>query len=177
MSEYDELKSRLDELESRQEIERLIINYGKAADAVNGKKDYDLFVSLFSEDCVYTNPKFGFKLEGNSDKTPVFDKNDPRKMVKPGGVGWLFNNVILPNQEDYCSLIANITIDIDGDTATGSDHMIRYGYKRPKPSDPTPQDLEFTYALHRFKFTRINKTWKISWFEGNPIHNPGWLKK
>ncbi len=170
MSEYDELKSRVDELESRLEIEKLINDYGKAADASDMEEGYKLFVSLFSDDCIYTNAKFGFTLEGIGDNTPVFDDNDPKKLVKPGGLGWLFKNVLIPNQDDYVSLIGNIEIDINGDTATGSDRMFRVGYKRPKPLDATPKDLEFTVAIHRFKFARINNTWKITWLEGNPVH-------
>ncbi len=177
MSEHDELKSRLDKLESRLEIERLILNYGKSTDASDLEEGYELFVSMFSDDCVYTIPKFGVTLEGNGDNAPVFDENDPKKVVTPGGVGWLFKDMIFPGQVECFSLLGNITIDVTGDTATGSDHMIRAGYKNPKSEDATPADLEYTYAIHRYRFARIDGTWKITWFEGNPVHNTAVIEK
>ncbi len=170
MDEYTDLKLRIEKIEARHEIEKLIINYGKAADAPDLEKGHALFVSLFSEDCIYTNPKFGITLEGNGDNAPVFDENDPKKLVKPGGIGWMFRNFIFPNQDEYVSLIGNIMIDVDEDTATGGDHMIRSGYRKPKPANPAPEDLEFTHAVHCFKFKKINSKWKITWFEGNPVH-------
>ncbi len=177
MSEYDELKSRIEKVEARIEIEELIVNYGKAADHPDLEKGHKLFVSLFSDDCIYTNPKFGITLEGNGDNPPVFDENDPKKLIQPGGIGWMFKNFIHPNQDDYVSLIGSITINVDGDTATGGDHMIRSGYKKPKPAEPSREDLEFTHAVHKFKFAKIENKWKIVWFEGNPVHTTSGIKK
>jgi hypothetical protein len=177
MSEHAELLARITELEARIEIDQLIQNYGKSTDASDLKEGHDLFVSLFSDDCVYTIPKFNVILEGNKDNSPVFDEDDPKKIVKPGGVGWMFTSWIFPGQEECFSLLGNITIDVTGDTtATGSDHMYRAGYKSPKAPDAKAKDLEFTFAIHRYKFARINNIWKITWFEGDPIHNTAVVK-
>ncbi len=171
MSEYTELKSRIDKLESRVEIERLIINYGKSTDASNFEKGYALFVSLFSDDCDYNIPQFGIAFKGNGDNAPVFDKDNPKKVLEPGGVGWIYKNWIFPGQEECFSLLGNIEVDVNEHEATGSDHMMRAGYKSPKSPDASPKDLEFTYAIHQYKFAKRNGAWEIIWFEGNPVHN------
>lgn len=128
------------------EIAQLPVTYAWAVDA----KDIDLLMTVFSEDVVYDLSAYGFP--------PAVGKEAVRRTFLEG----IFEYV-------DCSFlrIANFTVEVDGDTATGKDYFVHSGYG---PRNRAPGTRSYTEGQHFFEFTRERGRWKISAMKGSPFY-------
>jgi ketosteroid isomerase-like protein len=133
-------------LAAEAELERLAIAYAWAVDA----KDIELLMTLFSEDIVYDLSAYGF--------SPAVGKQRVRETFLEG----VFEYV-------ECSFISisNITLEIDGDTARGSDYFVHAGYN---PRNRPPNTRSHTEGQHFFEFKKEKGRWKISQLRGSPFY-------
>lgn len=141
------------------EIAELPVTYAWAVDA----KDIDLLMTVFSDDVVYDLSAYGF----------------------PSAVGKeAVRRTFLEGVFEYvdCSFlrIANFTVEVDGDRATGRDYFVHSGYG---PRSRPPGTRSYTEGQHFFEFTRERGRWKISAMRGSPFYerwetfDPGGLRR
>jgi ketosteroid isomerase-like protein len=128
------------------EIARLPVTYAWAVDT----KDIDLLMSVFSEDIVYDLSAYDFPSAAGKDEV--------RKVFLTG---------ILPNVRCSFISISNITVEVDGDTASGGDYFVHAGYE---PRDRPGNTRSHTEGQHFYEFKLESGAWKISRMRGSPFY-------
>jgi len=135
-------------LPAKMEIARLPVTYAWAVDA----KDVDLMMTIFSENAVYDLSVYGFP--------PVVGKENIRAMFLWG---------VFPFEESSFSSISNIRVNITGNTASGADYFLHYGYN-PIDADPTwAATRTHTEGQHFYGFVKEGGAWKKG--RDRPISN------
>ena len=131
----DELIARLDQLESRHQIEALVSNYCHGFD----KRDYDRFLSIWWEDCVWKiGPPFG-----------DFTGHD--------GIHEAIYEVLWPAWSQSQHVTSNLVLEFSGpDAASGLCDVDCMGL--------LTDSLEATFvgATYQDSYTRRDGVWRIS---------------
>lgn len=138
------LEQRVQAVEDQLAIQRVITDYSAYLDA----RDYEGYVSLFTEDGVWANG--GTLREG---------RGEIREMLEG-----LFGEV----EEDYVNLssfhyIANFEVDVEGDTARAKSRFIFF--MRGEGGAPTP---ELSGQYHD-ELVRVGGEWKIARREDHTV--------
>ena len=133
-------------------IERQINLYAQCldwdrSDEATGK---ELFLSIFTDDCVVRYPSFDFSVIGKGENAP--------RASEPGGLGWMYSDFNMSSQKLSLTLISNIVIDIDGNEATSSDRYAHIGYF--KGVEATYPNAIFSWGYHEGKWPKENGQWK-----------------
>lgn len=150
------LAKRVQVLEDRDEIRRLIIGYGECLDA----RDYAGYAGLFAKDGVWTGG-FG-SATGPAAIQTMLEKNLGKP--EPGFV----------NKSSF-HLVTTEVIDVDGDKATARSRYLFY--------TATPENRPNALLAGRYvdQFVRENGAWKIKarvshgvvpWRDGNEPNRP-----
>ena len=131
----DELIARLDQLESRHQIEALVSNYCHGFD----KRDYDRFLSIWWDDCVWKiGPPFG-----------DFAGHD--------GIHEAIHEVLWPAWAQSQHVTSNLVVEFTGpDTATGLCDVDCMGLL----TDST--EATFVGATYQDSYARREGIWRIS---------------
>lgn len=124
------------------------------ADEEAGK---ELFLSVFTDDCVLGYPAFDFSVIGKGENAPTANES--------GGLGWFYSDFNMSSQKQSLTLISNIIIDIDGDVATSSDRYSHIGYF--KGVEATYSNAVFSWGYHEGKWRKENGQWKCYEWDGN----------
>ena len=131
----DELIARLERLESRYEIEALVSNYCHGFD----KRDFDRFLSIWSEDCVWKiGPPFG-DFSGHE------------------GIHEAIHEVLWPAWAQSQHVTSNLVVEFDGAySATGICDVDCMGLLADS------DEATFVGATYRDRFVRSEGAWKIA---------------
>ena len=109
--------------------------------------DKDLWLSVWDDDVAYRVPQYGIEIDG---KQALSDFGDV---------------TIFSREERRFSAITNIMVDVQGDTATGKDYFMHYGFPlNPETGEPC-EERAFSEGTHRYEFRKKNGVWKITRFE------------
>ncbi len=131
----DELIARMERLESRYEIEALVSNYCHGFD----KRDFDRFLSIWSDDCVWKiGPPFG-DFSGHE------------------GIHEAIHEVLWPAWARSQHVTSNLVVEFDGaDSATGICDVDCMGLLAGS------DEATFVGATYRDRFVRSEGAWKIA---------------
>jgi len=109
--------------------------------------DKELWLSVWDDDIVYLVPQYDIEING---KQALSDFGDLS---------------IFTREERRFSAITNIMVEVKGDTATGKDYFMHYGFPlNPETGQPF-EERAFSEGTHRYEFARRNGAWKITKFE------------
>jgi len=136
-------EKRLSQLEDREAIRQLLIDYGHTLDT----RDFAGFAALFADDAVYVGGGPTGESHGPAEIRAALEKTFA---ANPSGVSG-------PNMH----LFFNETIDLDGDKATG----VSKGVFTVQNAEQKPDMLIF--ATYHDMFVRVNGHWK---FERREVH-------
>jgi len=131
-------------LPAEAEIGKLPITYAWAVDA----KDIDKMMSIFSQDVVYDLSAYGYPSVVGYDAVRAF-----------------FLNAVFPSEQCSFSSISNVELSIDGDTASGADYFVHWGYNNPRFPANTRHHVE---GQHYYEFKKERGRWKVSRMLGRP---------
>ena len=109
--------------------------------------DKDLWLSVWDDDVVYRVPQYGIEING-------------KQALSEFGEATIFTR-----EERRFSAITNIMVDVQGDTATGKDCFMHYGFPlNPETGEPF-EERAFSEGTHRYEFSKTDGVWKITKFE------------
>lgn len=126
------------------EIARLPVLFAWAVD----EKDIDRLTGLFSEHVVYDLSAYGFP--------PTRGRAAVRELFLSG---------VFPYVRCSTLTISNVRIEWSGDTASGADYFVHYGYD---PRGAPAHTRSHTEGRHHYRFTREAGAWKIAEIRGEP---------
>lgn len=126
----------LDQLLAEMEIAKMLTAYAWALDG----KDIETSMSLFTDDVRFDYSELGF--------APIVGKAALREF---------FTRAYARDEAAFSSL-TNTRIDLNGDTATGGDYFMHYGYKGLGSADPKRSYVE---GQHFYEFVKTDGAWKI----------------
>jgi ketosteroid isomerase-like protein len=109
--------------------------------------DKALWLTVWSDDIVYVVPQYDIEING---KQPLSEFGDAS---------------IFTREERRFSAITNVMVEVDGDTATGRDYFMHYGFPIDPETGKAMEDRAFSEGQHYYHFRRIDGVWKITRFE------------
>lgn len=140
------LEARVDKLmklPDTVEIENLIKSMAWAMDL----GDKDLWLGIWSDDVHYTVPQYNINIKG-------------KEALKEFG-----EQAIFGAEKKRFSTLANILVEITGNTATGKDYFSHYGYPVNPETGKVSGERALSEGMHHYKFRRDESGWKISKLE------------
>ena len=134
-------------------IENLLKSMVWAMDAGDGER----WSSVFSDDIVYRVPQHDIEITGVKALREFAEK------------------IVFVIEERRFSAITNIMIDIDGDTATGRDYFIHFGYPIDMETGKASPERAMSLGQHFYEFRRQDRVWRITKFDVhvNGLQEPG----
>lgn len=140
------LEARVDKLmklPDTVEIENLIKSMAWAMDL----GDKDLWLGIWSDDVHYTVPQYNINIKG-------------KEALKEFG-----ERAVFGAEKKRFSTLANILVEITGNTATGKDYFAHYGYPVNPETGKVFGERALSGGMHHYKFRRDESGWKISKLE------------
>lgn len=134
---------RLMKLPDRIEIENLPKTMAWAMDS----GDRQLWLSVWDDDIHYVVPQYNIDIKG-------------KKALEEFGEVSIFSR-----EERRFSAITNIMVDVRGDTATGRDYYMHYGFPIDPETGKASEERAFSEGMHFYEFGKRNGSWKITGFE------------
>lgn len=130
-------------LADRIEVEDLPKTMAWAMDS--GEKD--LWLSVWSDDIYYLVPQYNIQIKG---------KEELKKFGEAAIFTW---------EERRFSAITNIMVDLRGDTATGRDYFMHYGFPIDPDTGKTSEEPALAEGMHFYEFGKRGGVWKITRME------------
>ncbi len=127
-------------LPDRIEVENLPKTMAWAMDS----GDRDLWLSVWSDDIHYLVPQFNIEIDG-------------KEALKEFGEAAIFTL-----EERKFSAITNIMVDLRGDTATGQDYFMHYGYPIDPETGKASEERALAEGMHFYEFGKRDGVWKIT---------------
>ena len=109
--------------------------------------DKDLWLSVWDEDVLYLVPQYGIEINGKQALSEFGDQT-------------IFNREVR-----RFSAITNAMVEVKGDTATGKDYFMHYGFPLNPESGEPFEERAFSEGTHRYEFAKKDGAWKITRFE------------
>lgn len=109
--------------------------------------DKDLWLSVWDEDIVYLVPQWGIEINGKQALSEFGDAS------------------IFTKEERRFSAITNTMVDVRGDTATGKDYFMHYGFPMNPETGQPFEERSFSEGTHYYEFGKKDGVWKITKFE------------
>jgi ketosteroid isomerase-like protein len=131
---------RLMRLPDRFEIEDLIKTMAWAMDS----GDKNLWLSIWDDDIHYVVPQYGLEIRG-------------KEAMKEFGESSIFTR-----EERRFSALMNIMVEVKGDTATGKDYYMHYGYTINHETGQAAEDRTLSEGMHFYRFKKRDGVWKIT---------------
>jgi hypothetical protein len=127
-------------LPDRMEVESLPTTIAWAMDS----GDMDLWLSVWSDDVRYVVPQYNID---------IHDKEALKEFAAIAVFGL---------EARRFSAITNIVVDVKGDTATGKDYYMHYGYPiNPETGEPS-EERAVSEGQHFYEFAKLDGGWKIT---------------
>jgi hypothetical protein len=139
------LGSRVDalmKLRDRIEIEDLPKTMAWAMDS----GDRELWLSVWSDDIRYSVPQYDIEINGREALLEFAEVS------------------IFTREERRFSAITNMMVDVRGDTATGKDYYMHYGYPVAPETGEASEERAFSEGMHFYEFGKRDGAWKITGF-------------
>lgn len=130
-------------LPDRIEVENLPKTMAWAMDS----GDRELWLSVWSDDIRYLVPQYDIEING-------------KEALKEFGEAAIFTA-----EERKFSALTNIMVDVKGDTATGRDYFMHYGYPIDQETGKASEERAFSEGMHLYEFSKRDGVWKITKFE------------
>ncbi|MBE0481812.1 MAG: nuclear transport factor 2 family protein [Dehalococcoidia bacterium] len=130
-------------LPDRFEIENLIKTMAWAMDS----GDRDLWFSIWADDIHYIVPQYQLDIRG-------------KEAMKEFGEISIFTR-----EERRFSALTNIMVDVKGDTATGKDYYMHYGYAIDHETGKVAEERTLSEGMHFYRFKKLDGSWKIAELE------------
>jgi ketosteroid isomerase-like protein len=145
-NEVKRLEAKVDalmKLPDRIEIENLPKTMAWGMDS----GDRDLWLSVWSDDIRYIVPQYDIEINGTE------------------ALAEFGEAVIFTREERRFSALTNIMVDVKGDTATGRDYYMHYGYPIDPETGKASEERDFSEGMHFYEFAKRDGVWKITKFE------------
>jgi ketosteroid isomerase-like protein len=127
-------------LPDRMEVESLPTTIAWAMDS----GDMDLWLSVWSDDVRYVVPQYNIDIHG-------------KEALKEFAAIAVFGL-----EARRFSAITNIVVDVKGDTASGKDYYMHYGYPiNPETGEPS-EERAVSEGQHFYEFAKLDGGWKIT---------------
>jgi len=130
-------------LPDRIEVENLPKTMAWAMDS----GDRELWLSIWSDDIHYVVPQYDIDIRG-------------KKALEE-----FAEMAIFTREERKFSALTNIMVDVTGDTATGRDYYMHYGYPVNTETGEASEERALSEGMHFYKFGKEGGVWKITRFE------------
>lgn len=141
--DFDVLEADVGALADRVEIEDLMKTMSWSMDA----GDMEAWLSIWSDDIQYVVPQYGVVIQGKA----------ALEAIAP--------TMIFGREERTFSVGSNIMIDVNGDTATGKDYHVHYGYPIDPLTGNVTAERAFVDGMHLYEFSEEDGVWKITRIE------------
>ena len=126
------------------EIENLMKNMVWAIDL----GDKDLWLSIWSDDINYAVPQFNIDVKGKK------------------ALGEFGERSIFAKEKKRFTTLSNTVIEVTGNTATGKDYFIHYGYPINPKTGEVHEERAISEGMHHYKFRKgEDGDWKITELE------------
>jgi ketosteroid isomerase-like protein len=135
-----ELRSTLAKIADRIEIEDLPKTMAWAMDS----GDRELWLSVWSDDICYLVPQYDIEIRG-------------KEALKEFGEAAIFTW-----EERRFSAITNIMVDLSGDTATGRDYFMHYGFPMDLDTGKASEERAVAEGRHFYEFGKRGGVWRIT---------------
>ena len=145
-SDIKGLEAKVDalmKLPDRIEVENLPKTMAWAMDS----GDRELWLSIWSDDIHYVVPQYDIDIRG-------------KKALQEFG-----ETAIFTREERKFSALTNIMVDVTGDTATGRDYYMHYGYPVNPETGKASEERVLSEGMHFYQFGKRDGVWKITRFE------------
>jgi ketosteroid isomerase-like protein len=109
--------------------------------------DKDLWLSAWDDDVVYCVPQYGIEINGKQALSEFGDLS------------------IFTREERRFSAITNVMVEVKGDTATGMDYFMHYGFPINAETGQPFEERSFSEGTHKYEFRKKDGAWKITRFE------------
>ncbi len=130
-------------LPDRIEVENLPKTMAWAMDS----GDRELWLSIWSDDIHYVVPQYDIDIRG-------------KKALEEFGEAAIFTG-----EERRFSALTNIMVDVTGDTATGRDYFMHYGYPIDPDTGKASKERVLAEGMHFYEFGKEGGVWKITRLE------------
>ena len=130
-------------LPDRIEVENLPKTMAWAMDS----SDRVLWLSIWSDDIHYVVPQYDIDIRG-------------KKALEEFG-----EMAIFAREERRFSALTNIMVDVAGDTATGRDYYMHYGYPIDPETGKASEKRALSEGMHFYEFGKRDGVWRITRFE------------
>ena len=130
-------------LPDRIEVENLLKTMAWAMDS----GDRELWLSVWSDDIHYLVPQYDIEING-------------KKALEEFG-----EMAIFTREERRFSALTNIMVDVAGDTATGRDYYMHYGYPIDPETGKASEEPATSEGMHFYEFGKESGVWRITRLE------------
>jgi ketosteroid isomerase-like protein len=145
-SEVTQLEAKVEalmKLPDRIEVENLQKTMAWAMDS----GDRELWLSVWSDDILYLVPQYDIEINGKE------------------ALAEFGETTIFTREERKFSALTNIMVNVKGDTATGRDYFMHYGYPIDQETGKASEERAFSEGMHFYEFSKRDGVWKITRFE------------
>jgi len=145
-SDIKALETKVDalmKLPDRMEVQSLPTTMAWAMDT----GDRDLWLSLWSDDVRYVVPQYDIDIRG-------------KEALKEFAATAIFGM-----EAKKFSAITNVMVDVKGNTATGKDYYMHYGYRLDPATGEPSDERAVSEGQHFYEFAKLDGRWKIARLE------------
>ena len=109
--------------------------------------DRELWLSVWADDIVYRVPQYDIEIKGREELSAFGEVS------------------VFGMEERRFSAITNILVDVKGDTATGRDYFMHYGFPKDQETGQPSEERALAEGTHHYEFAKRDGVWKITHFE------------